>query len=43
MASQTTNLDASTKQPFPFMKLPAELRLIVYELALEVVIPSLPP
>ena len=41
MATQATNPNDSTKQPFPFMKLPAELRLIIYELALDDVIPTL--
>ena len=41
MATRTTNLDDSTDQPFPFMKLPAELRLLIYEFALEDLIPTI--
>lgn len=40
MASQTASLDSNKKQPFPFMKLPPELRLVIYEHALQAAIPT---
>ena len=39
--TQTTNLNGSTKQHFPFMKFPPELRLLIYEFALEDLIPTM--
>ena len=41
MAILTTNLNDTTKQHFPFMKLPPELRLLIYEFALEDLIPTM--
>ena len=34
MTDAVANLGNGLQQPFPFMKLPAELRLVVYELAM---------
>ena len=42
MATQTTHLDGDdTQKPFPFMRLPAELRFYIYEIALMDTVPHL--
>ena len=35
MATQGTNLESGPQQTFPFMRLPAELRLVIYELTMD--------